>query len=130
MATITRLPMPALVSNRSYLLVHDSVKDQETGSLTLVSTDQGAETLLKDFAPFLEKSEIARLHFSVVIVTPIEGGVQTEGAYCLDLAGSLSSSQKKKGAQLAAMVFEKFYNYLKSGCIPSPEPQELEEPQE
>ena len=89
MATITRIPLPALMSNRSYIAVHDLVKNHENGSITLVSTDQGAEKLHKEFAPFLEKSEIARLHWVVTIVTPIDGGVQIEGSYCLDMAGSL-----------------------------------------
>ena len=78
MVTFSLRPMPALMSDRSFVSVHDSIKNYSDGSLTLIRTDKGAEKIINDYSPFFKKTTRGDLHFGVTKIIPTEGGVEVQ----------------------------------------------------
>ena len=68
--------MPALMTDRSFVCVHDSVKNYSDGSLTVIRTDKGAEQIINDYSPFFKKTTQAKYHFAVTKIIPTDGGVE------------------------------------------------------
>mmetsp|Transcript_31987 Transcript_31987/g.39707 ORF Transcript_31987/g.39707 Transcript_31987/m.39707 type:complete len:126 (+) Transcript_31987:393-770(+) len=124
MVTIGRFPMPKLMSDRSYIQIHDYVKNYGTGVYTDVVTDCGSEAIARNFSCFLAKSTLAKIPFRVIKCTPREGGgVEIQSSLCFDMAGSMLMGIKNLTIRVASGSFERVLHYLNSGEIAAEEAQ-------